>query len=431
MGNKLSCFVIAPIGETGSKIRQDSDDLLGLIIKPALEVFGIDVIRGDHRNETGQIDVDVIQLVQESDLCIADISLQNANVYYELGRRDESGKPLILLKSTSSQSLPVDIATRRYIEYNLDDRKSLISARDQIKDSIQSYVDAGMEKSKGTSLYAISEKIDRIERCLARLLDMQQETFSHPQIEDMSDDDPITGLKVAILHRNVPAAEHYMDILQYRLDELTFYDFVVEQVAALGSRKAGEKLIEHMDLFMDKQGDYHQKIEYLGYLIQYLNISNQESTYIEQVERTALRIKDEDNNIPPQVFNQLSRLYHGLFVIQNDESLLDKAISYIEKAISLSDNVAGPYYYNLAMCYQAKADLSTGLSATEYLNMACDSIGKAVELDGDDHDVDHLELACRLYHRMDDGKWHDYMDLLKKESPNHYTLLLNEFKQKK
>ncbi|MDE6339490.1 MAG: hypothetical protein K2K97_06860, partial [Muribaculaceae bacterium] len=109
MANKLTCFVIAPIGETGSEIRQDSDDLLDLVIKPALEVFNMDVIRGDHRNESGQIDVDVIKLVQESDLCIVDLTHENVNVFYELGRRDETGKPTILLKSSKSKNLPVDI----------------------------------------------------------------------------------------------------------------------------------------------------------------------------------------------------------------------------------------------------------------------------------------------------------------------------------
>ena len=93
-----NCFIISPIGESGSETRQNADDLRDLIIKPVLESFGFTVIRGDHRSEAGQIDIDVIRAVQESDLCIVDLSLPNTNVFYEFGRRDETGKPLILLK---------------------------------------------------------------------------------------------------------------------------------------------------------------------------------------------------------------------------------------------------------------------------------------------------------------------------------------------
>ena len=47
--SKYTCFVISPIGQMGTQIRQDADDLLELIIEPALEIYDFKVIRGDHR----------------------------------------------------------------------------------------------------------------------------------------------------------------------------------------------------------------------------------------------------------------------------------------------------------------------------------------------------------------------------------------------
>lgn len=429
MNAKLSCFVVAPIGETGSEIRQDSDDLLDLIIKPALEVFNIDVIRGDHRNESGQIDVDVIKLVQESDLCIVDLSLDNVNVYYELGRRDETGKPIILLKSSASQNLPVDIATRRYIEFNLDDRRAIISSRDKIKEAVQQFIDSGMEKTKGTSLFAISEKIDRIERNIARMMESHTNmdtSFSNDW--DDTSEDPLTQFRVALLQRNIPIAESAMMKLQYSYDEVTFYDYFVEQVAALGSRKAGEMLINYMENFMDSVDDENKKVEYLGCLVTYLNKTNKESQYIDQIEEIVLKIKNEDGQTPAGIFNQLSRLHHGIYLVSKENTHLDSAIKYIKRAIEASQEEAS-YYYNLAMCYDSKAeDLANDEEKQQIIQIACENIRKAIELGGENYDEDHIVLACRLFHKINDTEWLDYLELLKKISPNKAMLLKRELK---
>ncbi len=428
MSAKLTCFVIAPIGETGSAIRQDSDDLLDLIIKPSLEVYGIDVIRGDHRNESGQIDVDVIKLVQESDLCIVDLSVDNVNVYYELGRRDETGKPIILLKSASSPKLPIDIATRRYIEFNLDDRRAIISSRDKIKESVQIFINNGMEKTKGTSLYAISEKIDRIERNIARLLvDKQISNVGDMSIDWEGIDDPNSMLRVALLQKNIPMAEAAMMKLQFSMEELTFYDYVVEQVAVIGSRKAGEMLIDYMENFMDAINEENKKVEYLASLITYLNITNQEATYLNKIEPIALTIRNEEGDVPAAIHNQLSRLHYGLYVISRDFEHLEKATEYSEKAIGAKPDDAS-YHYNLAKCYEAKFMAPNCVNEEELCQLACEYARKAVALDADNYDEDHIALACSLCHRINNMEWIDYLELLKKISPYKAILLKQELK---
>ena len=117
--SQYTCFVISPIGKEGTELYQRYKDLLELIIIPALERSdGLEVIRGDHCIREARIDTSVIEKVQNADLCICDITEPNPNVFYELGRRDETGKPILLLKQAESGELPVDIATRRYVKYN-------------------------------------------------------------------------------------------------------------------------------------------------------------------------------------------------------------------------------------------------------------------------------------------------------------------------
>lgn len=426
MSKKLTCFVIGPIGESGSQIRQDSDDLLELIIKPTLEVFEIEVVRGDHRNESGQIDVDVIKMVQESDLCIVDLSLENVNVYYELGRRDETGKPIILLKSNSSNNLPIDIATRRYIEFNLDDRRAIIITMQKIKEAVQAFVDSGMEKTKGTSLYAISEKIDRIERHLARLSEATSTNpFAIEASGEWENEDPYTLLQVALIEKDIPKAEYAMSKLQYLFqNEYDFYDYIVEQVAIIGSAKAGEMMINYAETFIDSSEDVTKMIEYLGSIVTYLSKSNQEPKYINFVENIAFRIKDENGATPGQVYNQLNRIHHGSYLLTKNCDNLNSAITYLKKAIECEPTVAS-YYYNLSMCYRSFFEKSETPDIS-YLELACENINKALLLDGDEFDEDHVTLAIRLYHKVENPLWIEYFEKLKMHSPNKAKLIKRE-----
>jgi len=42
------CFVISPIGQSGSEVREHADDVFDFIIKPAMAEVGIAVYRADH-----------------------------------------------------------------------------------------------------------------------------------------------------------------------------------------------------------------------------------------------------------------------------------------------------------------------------------------------------------------------------------------------
>ena len=425
MSEQLICFFVSPFGKLDSDERKNSDNLMDLIIKPALDVFQIKVIRGDEIIDTGRVDTDVVKFIQESELCIVDLSIENVNVYYELGRRDETGKPTILLNPKTDRVLPVDIRNRKYTTYDWQDLSTLVSAKKEIQAAVQSFIDSGMEKTKGTSLFAINEKIDRIERNIARLMDSPH-AGSKIGIDELDEkEDPRTLFKFAMMQRNIPLAEKAMEKLEYSMDKIQFYDYIVEQVAALGSRKAGEMLIEYADTFMDSVQDNQKQIEYLGCLVTYLNRTDQEQKYVDKIERIALSIKDSDNKVPDGIFNQLSRLHHGIYETTKDETHLDKAIDYLNKAIAANPDEAS-YYYNVAKCYEAKAEGHD--ENDEFIWIACENVSKAVEMGGENYADDHLSLACRLFYRINDPKWKDYLDMLEKVSPARAYIIKHELK---
>lgn len=57
------------------------------LIKPALEAAGMDVFRADEEERAGDIRTDMFQELLIADIVVADLTLDNPNVWYELGVR--------------------------------------------------------------------------------------------------------------------------------------------------------------------------------------------------------------------------------------------------------------------------------------------------------------------------------------------------------
>lgn len=429
MKKKYKCFVISPIGNEGTEIYEEYKDLYELIIRPALEIYPIDVKRGDHFVSEDKIDDSVIRNIQEADICICDISEPNPNVYYELGRRDETGKPVVLLKKKGTAQSPVDIATRRYIEYEWEGRYGIRDAQDHIRSMVGPMIEQGFEdRGKGATLRDIADTISRLERKIDRL-STENRGGSRASVDipfSGNNTDPVSKFKYALLERNLSMAEEAMQQLQYRMDELAFYDQVVEQVAALGSVKAGEMLIEKAEKFFDSDMSFKKKIEYLGCMISYAYRVDKEMSILELVEKICDSLEIHASSEEPedviQIYNQQNRLYHGIFGSTRDVSWLDKAIIALKKAIAIYGT--SYLYNNLAMCYYAYADEKKEF---EYYQLAEEAIDMCLELDTTE-DAEHLKLACKIYIIVKSPKFDDVFERLAKTNPMEARLLAEELK---
>jgi nucleoside 2-deoxyribosyltransferase len=88
------------------------------VIKPICESYGFRVVRADEFYTSGQIMDDVIQSIRSSALIVADVTPDNANVFYELGFAHAIGKPTILLSDKKRERLPFDISGFRTLFYD-------------------------------------------------------------------------------------------------------------------------------------------------------------------------------------------------------------------------------------------------------------------------------------------------------------------------
>jgi len=132
-----TCFVVSPTGNEGSEVRSNANKLFKYIIKPVCEACDIEPIRVDQLNDANSVTQTIIDNLETADLVIADVSGHNPNVFYEIGFRTRTKKPIIHLK-TKSENLPFDINTIRTFEYDLTDLDSVEEVKSRLIQTVKS-----------------------------------------------------------------------------------------------------------------------------------------------------------------------------------------------------------------------------------------------------------------------------------------------------
>src|SRR5678816_2289430 len=116
----MRVFVIRPFAE---KEGIDFARVERELIQPALARLGaqdIQVTGGttEEINQAGNIREDMFRLLMVADLVIADVSIHNANVFYELGIRHAlRPRHTFVIRSATTHKYPFDLQTDRYLLY--------------------------------------------------------------------------------------------------------------------------------------------------------------------------------------------------------------------------------------------------------------------------------------------------------------------------
>lgn len=127
----MRAFIIRPFGE---KEGIDFDRVDRELIQPALkglEKHGISIQGGTTGaiSRQGNIREDMFRLIVVSDLVIADVSIHNANAFYELGiRHSLRPRHTFLLRSRTQHAYPFDLQTDRYFLYDAANPAASIDA---------------------------------------------------------------------------------------------------------------------------------------------------------------------------------------------------------------------------------------------------------------------------------------------------------------
>src|SRR5690349_12480643 len=114
-------FVIMPFGKKkgADGSLYDFNAIYSQLIKPSLEMAGFEPFRADEETASGDILTDMFQELLLADLCIADMSIDNANVFYELGIRHAFRKRGIVHIQAGRAYMPFDVFNVRTIPYHV------------------------------------------------------------------------------------------------------------------------------------------------------------------------------------------------------------------------------------------------------------------------------------------------------------------------
>ena len=122
-----TCLVIQPFDSGRFDKRCDE------IFKPALEQVGLEAYRVD-RDPSVAVTIDSIEdRIRTATLCLADITTDNPNVWYELGYAFASNRSVILVCADSrTNKYPFDIQHRPVIEYGTESPSDYDGLRSRI-----------------------------------------------------------------------------------------------------------------------------------------------------------------------------------------------------------------------------------------------------------------------------------------------------------
>lgn len=120
---KPHAFVAMPFGtkpgHDGKPI--DFNRVFAEYIKPALRAAGLEVFRADEEQRAGDIRTDMFQELLVADLVVADLTLDNPNVWYELGVRHALRARGVVLVQGPRPNQPFDLFTDRKLNYSIRD----------------------------------------------------------------------------------------------------------------------------------------------------------------------------------------------------------------------------------------------------------------------------------------------------------------------
>ncbi|WP_146097993.1 hypothetical protein [Xanthomonas arboricola] len=121
-----TCFVIQPF-DRGKFDKRFLDCFRPAIIEAGLEPYRVD---GDPAAEV--LISSIEDGIRNAAICLADITADNANVWYELGFALALGKPVVIMCAEERQKFPFDIQHRNIIVYRTESTSDFNDLRSRI-----------------------------------------------------------------------------------------------------------------------------------------------------------------------------------------------------------------------------------------------------------------------------------------------------------
>ena len=149
-----TCFVIQPFD--GGKFDKRYED----VFSPAVRAARLEPYRVD-RDPSVSIPIEDIQSgIEASDVCLADISTDNPNVWFELGYAIAAQREVILVCSDERTSrFPFDVQHRSIIKYSTESSSDF----DELRTKIESRITATLQRHEKLGQVARIQSVAKVE----------------------------------------------------------------------------------------------------------------------------------------------------------------------------------------------------------------------------------------------------------------------------
>lgn len=169
------CFVMQPFdGGVFDKRYED-------IFVPAITDAGLDPYRVDQDPKVSVPIEDIENNIRDSRICFADITLDNPNVWFELGYAISSGKNVVLVCSTErTTKFPFDVQHRSIIKYSSESPRDFDALKKSITTKIKAFLHREESLPKVTELAKLT-KVEGLDQHEIVALAALAENLEHPE----------------------------------------------------------------------------------------------------------------------------------------------------------------------------------------------------------------------------------------------------------
>ena len=128
------CFVIQPFDSTFDKRYTD-------VYEPAIKASGLIPYRVDRDPSAKNLIEQIESRIDGAKICFADISIDNPNVWYELGYAFASKKDVVMVCDSTRKEFPFDVRTKSIIPYKTDSKSDFDDLESKIKNKLCAYIE--------------------------------------------------------------------------------------------------------------------------------------------------------------------------------------------------------------------------------------------------------------------------------------------------
>jgi hypothetical protein len=243
------CFCIQPFD--GGVFDKRFDD----VFKPAIELADLEPYRVD-RDPTVSIPIEDIENgIKNSEICFADITTDNPNVWFELGYAIAVPKSVVMVCSDERASrFPFDIQHRSIISYKTESTRDFDELKIKIKERIQALLKKEAEITKVKNISPVIDTEGLSQHEMVALVTVMQNSFANEEsvatysIKHDINKAGFTDIAVSLALKLLSQKGFIKSTLQQDYNGNEFYAYIMEEDGINWLLKNQEKLILQTDI---------------------------------------------------------------------------------------------------------------------------------------------------------------------------------------